>query len=77
MRGDDSIFESFRPVENADQLNRMVDDVLGKLDDGEASIGSREATDLVRLLGARQAYEAMLKFVRHPATRPTVLSFGT
>ena len=75
MRRDDSIFESFRPVENVDQLNRMVDDVLVKLDNGDASMGSREATDLVRLLGARQAYEAMLKFVRHPATHQTVFSY--
>ena len=75
MRRDDSIFESFRPVENVDQLNRMVDDVLVKLDNGDASMGSREATDLVRLLGARQAYKAMLKFVRHPATHQTVFSY--
>ena len=75
VRHDDSIFESFRAVENVDQLNRMVDDVLGKLDNEEAIISARDVTNLVRLLGARQAYDAMLKFVRHPSTHPTVFSY--
>lgn len=74
-RHDDSIFESFKAVENVDQLNRMVDDVLSKLDNEEAIISSRDVTNLVRLLGARQAYDAMLKFVRHPSTHPTVFSY--
>ena len=75
VRNDDTIFKSFRSVENMDQLNRMVDEVLSKLDNEEAIIGARDVTSLVRLLGARQAYDAMLKFVRHPSTHPTVFSY--
>lgn len=75
VRHNDSMFESFRAVENVDQLNRMVDDVLSKLDKEEAIISARDVTNLVRLLGARQAYDAMLRFVRHPSTHPTVFSY--
>jgi len=81
-RKDESIISSFSAVDNVEQLSTMVDDLICKLENSSGSsssasrlISPREVTSLIRLLGARGAYDAMLKFLRHPASRPNVFSY--
>ena len=75
-----SPLSSFIDVENADELSRMVDDLLSSPSNKENTATSalmrrKDATTLVRWLGTRGAYKAMLRFVRSPRSDPTVFSY--